>query len=154
VHPTAIRIDSIDVSAAIRPMGIKPDQHVEVPDDPDDVGWYSLGSRPGQAGSAVLLGHVDSVDGPAVFARLKTLSPGAHVDVLNSDGSTGRFEVTGSATYANADFPAQRVYRVTGPPRITLVTCGGSYDAARGGYQANVVVYAALVSTTGPAPAA
>jgi hypothetical protein len=153
VRPVEVRIGSIDVSAAVRPMGIKPDRTVEVPADPDDVGWYSLGARPGQAGSAVLLGHVDSVHGPAVFARLSSLSPGAAVDIVSSDGSTARFEVTRSATYPNDHFPADEVYRMTGDPRIARVTCGGGYDAARGGYQANVVVYAALVSTTRSPPA-
>ena len=151
-HPTGIRIRSIDVDATVRPMGLRPDQTVEVPENPDNVGWYSLGSRPGQAGSAVLLGHVDSIHGPAVFAALRTLSPGALVDVGSSDGSTTRFEVTRSATYPNDRFPARKVYRTTGRPRITLVTCGGSYDASRGGYQANVVVYASLVGTTRSAP--
>jgi hypothetical protein len=150
VRPTAVRIKSIGVAASIRPMGIRADRTVEVPDNPDDVGWYSPGSVPGQAGSAVLLGHVDSVHGPAVFARLRWLSRGAEVDVSGSDGSISRFEVTKSATYANADFPARRVYQVTGRPRITLVTCGGDYDRARGGYQANVVVYAVLLGTTWP----
>lgn len=152
-RPTAIRIKSIGVAADVRSMGIKPDHTVEVPSDPDDVGWYSLGSAPGQAGSAVLLGHVDSTQGPAVFARLRWLSRGAKVDIVGSDGSTSHFEVTKSATYANADFPARRVYRVTGRPSITLVTCGGDYDRTRGGYQANVVVDAVLVGTTRPTPA-
>jgi sortase (surface protein transpeptidase) len=152
VRPTVVRIKDIDVAANIVSMGIRPDHTVEVPDNPDNVGWYSLGSVPGQAGSAVLLGHVDSVHGPAVFARLRWLSRGARVDVTSSDGSISHFEVTKSVTYANADFPTRRVYRVTGRPGITLVTCGGDYDRARGGYQANVVVYAVLVSTTWPAP--
>lgn len=150
-RPTTVRIKSIDVAASIVSMGIRPDHTVEVPDNPDNVGWYSLGSVPGQAGSAVLLGHVDSVHGPAVFARLRWLSRGAEIAVTSSDGSISHFEVTKSETYANADFPARRVYRVTGRPSITLVTCGGAYDRARGGYQANVVVYAVLVSTRWPA---
>jgi hypothetical protein len=147
-HPTAIRIRSIGVAARIKPMGIKADHTVEVPGNPDDVGWYSLGSVPGHPGSAVLLGHVDSVHGPAVFARLRSLTRAAVIDVVSSDGSTSHFEVTKSATYPNAAFPARRVYRVTGRPGITLVTCGGSYDRGRGGYQANVVVYARLVGVT------
>jgi hypothetical protein len=152
VRPTAVRIKSIDVAARIQPMGIKADHTVEVPANPDNVGWYSLGSIPGQAGSAVLLGHVDSVHGPAVFAGLHWLSRGAEVEVTISDGSISHFEVTKSVTYPNADFPARRIYRVTGRPGITLVTCGGDYDRARGGYQANLVVYAVLVGTTRPRP--
>jgi sortase (surface protein transpeptidase) len=143
-RPTHLRIPAIGVSATVTSLGIHPDKTVEVPDNPDQVGWYRLGARPGQAGSAVLLGHVDSTKGPAVFYRLRSLTRGDEVDVRGSDGSVTRFTVTSIATYANADFPARKVYRTSGPPGLTLVTCGGRYDAAQGGYQANVVVYAAL----------
>jgi sortase (surface protein transpeptidase) len=152
-RPTSVEISSIDVSARIKPMGLNPDRTVEVPDDPDVVGWYRLGSMPGQSGSAVLLGHVDSKLGPAVFARLRQLAPGSEVRVLGSDGTSALFEVRTTSTYPNEDFPALKVYRSDGRPSIALVTCGGRYDATRGGYQANVVVYADLVSTTSPTPA-
>jgi hypothetical protein len=151
-RPIGLTIRSIGVSAVVRPVGISSDRTVEVPDHPENVGWYSLGAIPGQAGSAVLLGHVDSVHGPAVFARLHSLSKGARIDVVGSDGSATHFEVTRSATYANEDFPARRVYRSTGRAGVTLVTCGGRYDAAHGGYQANVVVYAVLVGSSRAAP--
>jgi sortase (surface protein transpeptidase) len=96
----------------------------------------------------VILGHVDSVDGPAVFARLGELVPGDIVDVALRDGHTASFVVRTIRTYLNADFPARRVYGRHGAPELNLVTCGGEFDADRGGYQANVVVNARLVSRT------
>lgn len=144
VRPTHLRIPAIGVSATVIPLGIQPDQQVEVPENPDEVGWYRLGARPGQEGSAVLLGHVDSTTGPAVFHRLRSLEPGDEVEVVGNNGRPTVFEVTSIATYANEDFPAQKVYRPTGRPGLALVTCGGRYDAANGGYQSNVVVYADL----------
>jgi sortase (surface protein transpeptidase) len=148
IRPTHLRIPSIDVSATVTSLGIHADRTVEVPADPDQVGWYRLGARPGQAGSAVLLGHVDSTNGPAVFYRLRALTRGDEVDVQRADGSDVRFVVTSVTTYPNADFPAQKVYRTRGRPGLALVTCGGRYDAAHGGYQANVVVFAALAGRT------
>ena len=61
------------------------------------------------------------------------------------DGTLARFEVRSVETYANEDFPAQKVYGTQGSSLLNLVTCGGDYDAARGGYQSNVVVFARLV---------
>ena len=61
------------------------------------------------------------------------------------DGSLVRFAVHSVETYANEDFPAQKVYGRQGPSQLNLVTCGGDYDAAKGGYQSNVVVNARLV---------
>lgn len=144
VRPTHLRIPAIGVSATVTALGIQPDKQVEVPANPDEVGWYRLGARPGQEGSAVLLGHVDSKAGPAVFHRLPSLEPGDEVEVVDTDGRATRFEVTSIATYANEDFPARKVYRPAGRPGLALVTCGGRYDAANGGYQSNVVVYADL----------
>lgn len=147
-RPAQVRIATIDVTAPVVPMGLNKDQTVEVPHHPGDVGWYSLGPAPGEAGSAVLLGHVDSTSGPAVFSRLKSIRIGAEVDVVRVDGSMARFDVVSIATYPNERFPAQRVYRNHGRRSLTLVTCGGAYDRSRGGYQANVVVYAEYAGTT------
>lgn len=148
LRPTGLDIAVIDVSTPLVELGLQPDRTVEVPTDPDRAGWYSLGPAPGLPGSAVILGHVDSTGGPAVFSRLRTLEPGAEVVVSHADGSASRFLVRSIATYANADFPAARVYRNRGTPTLTLVTCGGAYDAAKGGYQANVVVTAGYVGRT------
>ncbi|HEY1119725.1 MAG TPA: sortase, partial [Acidimicrobiales bacterium] len=127
--------------------GLQPDRTVEVPSDPRLAGWYHLGPPPGDRGSAVILGHVDSVAGPAVFARLAELVPGDVVDVSLRGGAIASFVVRTVRTYPNADFPAQRVYGRHGVPELNLVTCGGAYDAGRGGYQANVVVNARLRTT-------
>lgn len=139
--PVRVRIPSIDVAARVTRLGLNQDRTVEVPSDPATTGWYRLGPAPGQPGSAVILGHVDSVDGPAVFYQLRYLEPGDRVVVDAADGSTATFRVMRLATYPNESFPARRVYAAHGPGRfLNLVTCGGAYDE-QSGYQANVVVY-------------
>lgn len=146
-RPVAISIPAIDVTSTLVRLGLNGDGTVEVPADPGLAGWYRLGTRPGALGSAVILGHVDSLHGPAVFYRLRTLSPGDLVDVRIADGTSERFRVKSVRVYANENFPAQRVYAAKGGRTLNLVTCGGEYDAARGGYQANLVVHAAWVRT-------
>lgn len=141
--PEHLTIDSIGVSTELVSLGLRPDRTVEVPADAALAGWFDQGPVPGQLGSSVILGHVDSEAGPAVFHALPELSPGAAIDVRRADGTVARFEVDRVATYANEDFPAQEVY--AGSPEesaLNLVTCGGTYDAARGGWQSNVVVFA------------
>lgn len=139
--PIGLRIPAIDVDARVTRLGLNRDQTVEVPSNPADTGWYRLGPPPGQPGSAVILGHVDSVQGPAVFYRLRYLRPGDRVIVDAADGSTSTFRVIRLATYPNENFPAQKVYAAPGRRRVlNLVTCGGKYDP-ESGYQANVVVY-------------
>jgi hypothetical protein len=145
VSPVHLSIGSIGVDTRLVRLGLNDDGTVEVPTERGTAGWFRLGPVPGQRGSSVILGHVDSVDGPDVFADLSTMRPGAPVQVGLSDDTVATFEVTGMRTYANADFPADRVYAGTRRGReLNLVTCGGAYDADRGGYQANVVVYTRL----------
>lgn len=151
-RPTRLTIGAIGVATPLISLGLNADETVEVPKDPDRAGWYRLGPAPGAPGSAVILGHVDSAEGPAVFARLRTLTPGTRIVVEHADGTRSRFAVRSITTYANEDFPAARVYRNRGARTLTLVTCGGAYDAAKGGYQANVVVTAAYVGRTEPTP--
>ena len=98
----------------------------------------------------MILGHVDSVRGPAVFYELRNLVPGNHVDVRLRNGATAHFAVRKVATYPNDEFPARKVYASQGVRALNLVTCGGVYDKAHGGYQSNVVAYTRLVGTTPP----
>ena len=150
--PVHISIPAIQVTAGITKLGLNKDGTVEVPEDPDDAGWYRNGPMPSDPGSAVILGHVDSKVGPAVFYRLKTLDPGDRIAVRLDSGSVAHFEVTQVAHYAIEDFPRHKVYAGTPErPALNLVTCGGKYDREAGGYQSNVVVYTTyLWATDGP----
>ena len=140
--PVSLKIPAIELKANIIRLGLNTDKTVEVPEDPDDAGWYSKGPKPGENGSAVILGHLDSKTGPAVFYQLKNLDKGDQIAVKLSDHTVAHYQVTQVAQYANKDFPAKKVYAGSPDrPALNLVTCGGKYDRAAGGYQSNVVVY-------------
>ncbi len=148
-RPGHLTIPSIGVSTDLVRLGLNADRTVEVPTDPDRAGWFDQGPYPGEPGSAVVLGHVDSTAGPAVFHELSRVGPDDTIEVTLTGGSVATFRVERVATYANDDFPAQEVY--AGDPTrraLNLVTCGGEYDAARGGWQSNVVVFAEYVGTS------
>jgi LPXTG-site transpeptidase (sortase) family protein len=144
-RPVSLSIPSIEVRTRLTGLGLQDDGSVEVPTNAALAGWFQRGPVPGTSGSSVILGHVDSTSGPAVFYRLRELRPGDSLAVRLDDGTTVSFRVHSIKTYANEDFPAQRVYGRTGRPELNLVTCGGDYDSANGGYQSNVVVNARRV---------
>lgn len=146
--PTRLEIPSIGVATDLVRLGVNADKTVEVPERGADAGWFEQGPVPGQNGSSVILGHVDSATGPAIFHRLETLARGDRIQVGTNNGSVEVFEVTRVATYPNEEFPARQVYAGSpDAPALNLVTCGGVYDRDRGGWQSNVVVFAAHVST-------
>jgi sortase (surface protein transpeptidase) len=146
-RPESLRIPELGVAAPVRPVGVV-DGLVEVPGDPGVVGWYRHGSSPGQPGSAVLVGHVDLDGRRGVFFRLRELEPGAVVAVGFGRGDARSFRVVARRTYPKGRLPARLVFAETGRPYLTLVTCGGDFDSARGEYEENVVVVATLVART------
>ena len=146
--PVELRIPAMDLAVSLSALGLNPNGTAQVPTNAGEPGWFRKGVSPGQVGSAVILGHVDSTEGPAVFYRLRFLQRGDRVTVRLADGVIAHFAVSAVATYPNEHFPARKVYGSHGFSGLQLVTCGGEYDAERDGYQSNVVVYTTLVATS------
>ncbi len=140
--PASLTIASIGVSTRLGDLGVAADGTVQVPSDPSLAGWFDRGPAPGQQGPAVVLGHVDSTTGPAVFARLGQLRPGDPIVITRRDGSVVTFTVDAVQTVPKDHFPTAQTYGPVPGPALRLITCGGSYDHSRGGYQANVIVFA------------
>jgi sortase (surface protein transpeptidase) len=140
--PVRLRIPSIDVDTGLEALGRAADQSIEVPRHPSSAGWWAGGPRPGQVGPAVILGHVDSRTGPAVFFRLGELEAGDEVLIEREDGTTARFLVTRLDRYHKSEFPGELVYYPTVEPELRLVTCGGPFDPSTGHYRDNLVVFA------------
>ena len=147
-RPVRLQIPAIGVSVSVSELGLNHDGTVQVPTDIQRPGWFDLGPTPGQEGSAVILGHVDSFRGPAVFYRLRAMKPGERVDVRLADGVTTRFVVRSVAMYSKAHFPGRLVYTSHGYSGLQLVTCGGTFDSQTGHYLSNIVVFTSLVTST------
>lgn len=142
--PARIDIPSLDVAAPVVRVGLDAHQAVEVPEDIATVGWYSLGVAPGSpAGSAVIVGHRDGrVAGHGAFYDLARLTPGDRIIVTDAAGRTLAYEVVAREVVDKQMLPTSDLFAIDGPPRLTLITCGGWYDRDAGGYQANVIVTA------------
>lgn len=148
--PVPVRLDipRIGVHSEVISLGLNPDGTVAVPplETGAPAGWYRYLAVPGEPGPAVLLGHVDTYQGPAVFSRLHELEPGDAITVQRSDGRAVQFTVDSVRSYVKSEFPTQAVYGWTAAPVLRLVTCGGAFDRSRRSYLSNVVVYASLAA--------
>jgi hypothetical protein len=147
--PVRLRIPAIGVDTGLLRLGKAKDGAVDVPSGPhqwDMAGWYAGegGTRPGDPGSAVVLGHVDSRSGPAVFYRVRELRRGDQVKVTTADGTVLRFAVDRVEQYPKTRFPTADVYYPTLTPKLRLVTCGGSFDFEHHHYRSNVIAFATL----------
>jgi LPXTG-site transpeptidase (sortase) family protein len=145
--PIRVVIPAINVDAPVTQVGLGSDRTIHTPplDDHNLAGWYKYSVTPGQAGSAVIVGHVDSYTGPSVFFRLKDLRSGDVVKVSLADGQLVTFAVDGVQVASKTAFPTQAVYGNTSYPSLRLITCGGPFDYAAGRYLDNIVVYAHLL---------
>ena len=146
--PVAVSIPRIGVQSTLVHLGLKKDGEMELP-APPVAGWFTGGPTPGALGPAVITGHV-TWNGPAVFHRLGTMRRGDQVTVTREDGKTAVFTVSRVARFSKSRFPSRAVYGAIDHAGLRLITCGGTYDAARHRYLDNVVVFARLEAVRGP----
>ncbi|WP_245672073.1 class F sortase [Nocardia anaemiae] len=146
--PMSFKIGSINASGSLIALGLNSDGSVQVPADYQQAGWYQQGPAPGEQGSAVILGHVDSYQGAGVFFELKKVKPGDMIEVSRADGKTAHFKVTDVRMYQKSQFPDQTVFGARGGATLQVVTCGGEFDQTAKSYLSNVVVFSSLDSVT------
>ena len=142
--PARVRVPSIDVDSRLVRLSLDEERVLVPPADFGRAGWFAEGPAPGSIGPAVIAGHVDSYEGPAVFFRLAELTPGDEVLVDRVDGTTARFEVRAVDRYPKDAFPTEQVYGPTPLAELRLITCGGEFDRKERSYRDNVVVTAVL----------
>lgn len=146
-RPQELRIPKLGISTAVEHVGLNAEREMDVPKDADNVAWYQHGPTPGEAGNAVLAGHLDSETGPAVFYKLSALEAGDEVEVLNDNGEYVTFRVTHKADYPVEEFPLVEVFGQAPTSRLNLITCTGSFDKASRNYSHRTVVYTELAES-------
>lgn len=147
--PTSLAIPALSLRAPIRPVGLDENGAIAAPpiSRAHETGWYAGGPTPGEAGAAVIVGHVDDNDGPAVFHDLTRLRPGDRIEVTRADGQVTTFRVTDIRVYDKLALPVDEVYGDDRSPELRLITCGGRWVGGDTGYADNVVVFASLVTS-------
>jgi len=150
-RPTRIKIPKIKVNAPIGQVSVDIKGNLGVPplSKPNRTGWYRFSPVPGEAGPAIINGHVSTRKGPAVFDRLRELAKGDQIYVYRSDGKVTRFTVSGIEQVSKSSFPTSRVYGNTDDSQLRLITCGGVFNSQAHSYTDNIVVYATLSKKKG-----
>jgi LPXTG-site transpeptidase (sortase) family protein len=146
--PVSLTIPLIGVQTKLLKLGLTSSGALQVPllSMAGVAGWYKGSPRPGSIGSAIIVGHVDTISGPAVFDRLDQLTRGDKIYVKRADGTLVEFRVTSVQTYLKDHFPTEDVYGPVPDPELRLITCGGAWDYATHHYLSNIVVYAVEVA--------
>lgn len=138
-----LRIPALGIDAGVEAVGTDGHGHVGVPSNIWDAAWYRLGPAPGEPGDAVIDGHLDWYTGPALFQNLSRLRPGDIVEVVDGAANlTFRVSTVRSFAYTS---PPPGFLASAGPPRLSLVTCGGEWNGSAATYSRRLVVDALLV---------
>jgi len=145
LYPARIMVSAIGVNAKVVSVGKKDDGSMDTPKNFTDVAWYSLGVKPGEAGSAVFAGHVNNALGMAgVFEHLTDISIGDKVIVADTGVRTLTYIVHGVDLYQVDAAPSETIFKTEGPSQIALITCEGVWDEDAHSYTKRLVVTANL----------
>ncbi|GHH64973.1 class F sortase [Streptosporangium violaceochromogenes] len=142
-EPVTLVVPRARVNAPVTPVTSTADGTLQAPSllQAGLTGWDGLGPTPGEQGAAVIVGHLDTRSGPAVFAGLPQVREGDAVAVIRRDRTVAVFRVSVIERVRKTAFPVKKVYGAMAGPEIRLVTCGGRYDPGRHSYDDNLIVY-------------
>lgn len=142
-EPTSIRLPSGRL-APVQPAKVHSDGVLDVPTNPDRVGWWTGGAQADEPyGSIVLAGHVDSARyGLGVLAEMLQMRPGQTLKV--ADGRRGQaYRVRTITKLPKAELSAGTdLFDQEVSHRLVMITCGGPFDERTHRYRDNVVIVA------------
>ena len=140
-RPVFLTIPAIGVRSRLIRLGLTAQGTLQVPTSTSVAGWYTGSPRPGEIGSSVIAGHIDSYLGPGIFSKLANMRPGELIYVRRANRSLAVFRVYAVRQYPKDHFPTRKVYGPAPEAELNLITCGGTFDYATRSYLSNTVVY-------------
>lgn len=143
--PRRLTIPALGINVPVEQVGLDSDGRMEVPENWNKAGWYTLGPLPGNPGNAVIAGHYDSPTGPALFTHLGKLDVGDEVVVTAVLGSQQRFKVVHKQMFPDDQFPVTTVFGTTSEKNLNLITCEGAFDQRSENYTHRLVVFTRLM---------
>ncbi len=147
-RPIALNIDKFAIAADVETLNITPEGQMQNPTGPFVVSWYEETAGLGEIGNVVLAGHVDYWNvGPAVFYDIfwgEQMTEGDRITVTGEDGSVYTYDVQFQKLYHIEELTPEVINDLIFPGSkaelITLITCGGEFDATVGEYNSRVIV--------------
>jgi|GEM_PF-921395 sortase (surface protein transpeptidase) len=146
-NPSRLIIPALNINAHVQYVGINATGNIGTPNNFTDVAWYSYGVVPGEAGTAVIDGHVDNGLGLAgVFKHLSDIHIGDEVDIITKDSERVRFIVANIQKYDYQNVPAQAIFGTSlASSFLNLITCNGTWVQGGDTYNERLIVTARLM---------
>lgn len=147
--PHGLFIPELGLAAQIEPVGEDFLGRMALPTEIDNVSWWEHGAKPGQTGTAVLAGHVDTPTGDyGIFYPLYNLKPGDQIQIVDVYHQYHVYQVVANHLYDTADFPIDLVFSTQQfTSQLNLITCWGTYDLSQNDYTQRLVIFAELMKS-------
>lgn len=146
--PARLQVPALGIDAKVESVGKKSDGSMGTPSTWTAVAWYDLGPKPGEAGNAVIDGHVDNALTTAgVFQHLSDIGLGDVIEVSDAEGHILRYSVSEVDEYAVNGAPTGSIFAASGPSQLVLITCDGDWDASLHEFDKRLVVVARLMAS-------
>jgi LPXTG-site transpeptidase (sortase) family protein len=140
--PLKLLIPSLNINAAVEYVGQDESGTMEIPKSTTTVGWFNLGKRPGEIGTAVIAGHYGLYAGkPSVFNDLNKLTIGQKMYVQDDNDNTLTFVVQEIKTYDPLSNTLTIFNSDDEKSHLNLITCDGIWDSESKSYNKRLVVF-------------
>jgi sortase A len=143
--PKRISIPSANIDANVISLGLLPGGKLDAPSKGKDTGWYKGSVKPGEVGTAVIDGHLDTAEGPGAFWDLKHVNVGDTVHVTDDQGVSRAFRVTKTAVYDVNKAPMEDIFTSESGTHVNLITCAGKWSLKLDHYEQRLIVYTELI---------
>ncbi len=143
-RPRYIRIPKIAVETRVLPEGVNKNGAIATPNNISDTGWYNGSAAPGDAGSALIVGHVAGPTTHGVFWNLNKLVVGDVITVEMGSGKLVTYNVAKSLKVPASAIDMGKYLSpdVVGKDDLKLMTCSGPFDKASSNYRDRLIVIA------------
>lgn len=140
--PRRLKIPSIKVDAPVEYVGLTSDGAMDVPKGTANVGWYNLGRRPGENGSAVIAGHFGTINKiPQVFNNIHKLRKDDKIYIEDEKGRNIIFVVREIQRYGKDEDSSGIFGSIDGKAHLNLITCAGVWNKAEKTFSERLVVF-------------
>lgn len=140
--PVRLIVPKLSIDTSIEPVSVGVNNVVEVPDGWDKAGWYTKAVKPGEVGTAVIVGHYDNQLGaPAIFYYLNQLEKGDKIIVLTDNDKELNFTVKQKTTFPYWS-SIDDLMSADKNRNLILVTCAGWWNQTLQSYSERLVVSA------------
>ena len=139
--PVRLKISKINVDAVVEYVGFSPDGAMDVPKERTNVAWFELGPRPGESGSAVIVGHYGWKNKSSAFDNLYKLRKGDKVYIEDDKGVIISFVVRENRRYDPKADASDIFGSNDGESHLNLITCEGIWNKDSNSYSERLVVF-------------